>query len=183
MKHAELILLVHEFGHGIHDLVSKTKYARFHGSDGTTIDFGEAPSQLLERWCWIPSVLKSIGRHYTSLSPTYLNAWKRDNKESCGPPVKMPDDMIERLVGAKHHKGALFHLNQLHWCFFDMAVHEPQKHGGIESLNIATLFNRTRKTVYPTDQDESLGDEWGHGYTHFEHAMGEYGAGYYSYLL
>ncbi|KAK5989380.1 Saccharolysin [Cladobotryum mycophilum] len=183
LRQPELVLLVHELGHGIHDLVSKTKYARFHGPDGTSIDFGEAPSQLLERWCWMPSVLKSLSRHYAHLSPAYMDAWKESNKGHSSPPKTIPQDLVERLVAGKQHQGALFHLNQLHWCVFDMAVHEPEKHGLFESVSIAALFKKLRREIYPTDCDESLGDEWDHGYVSFNHAMGEYGAGYYSYLL
>jgi len=60
-------MLFHELGHGIHDLVSKTKYGRFHGSAGTVIDFGEAPRQVLEKWFLMPSELKRLSRHYSSL--------------------------------------------------------------------------------------------------------------------
>lgn len=54
--HEQLVLLCHELGHGIHDLVAKTTYARFHGAS-TAADFNEAPSQLLENWCWQPVTL------------------------------------------------------------------------------------------------------------------------------
>lgn len=57
LRHDDVVTLFHELGHGIHDMVSKTLYARFHGSGGTVVDFGEATNQMLENWCWDPSQL------------------------------------------------------------------------------------------------------------------------------
>merc|ERR1711939_383107 len=62
LKHDEVTTLFHELGHGIHDLVSRTTYSRFHGTN-TVRDFVEAPSQMLENWCWTPSQLKALSRH------------------------------------------------------------------------------------------------------------------------
>ena len=75
LKHDEVTTLFHELGHGIHDLVSRTTYSRFHGTN-TVRDFVEAPSQMLENWCWTPSQLKALSRHYSTLSSEYLEAWK-----------------------------------------------------------------------------------------------------------
>ncbi|KAH8587442.1 metallopeptidase MepB [Bisporella sp. PMI_857] len=183
LRHDEVSTLFHELGHGIHDLVSKTRYSRFHGTN-TVIDFGEAPSQMLENWCWAPSVLKSLSRHYSFLSPEYLESWKAQSNADPQPPERIPDEIIESLVGAKHANGALFQLRVLHYSMLDMMIHEPASHEAIESLNISVLYNKLRKELMQLDGPEvdGKGFEWGHAESTFFHVMADYDAGYYGYL-
>ena len=82
LKHDEVVTLFHELGHGIHDLVARTTYARFHGTN-VVRDFVEAPSQMLENWCWKPAQLKSLSSHYETGD-------------------KIPDELIEKLTKTKH---------------------------------------------------------------------------------
>ncbi|KAL8872088.1 MAG: hypothetical protein Q9174_002227, partial [Haloplaca sp. 1 TL-2023] len=65
LKHFDLLSLFHELGHGIHDLVARTTYARFHGTM-TVQDFCEAPSQMLENWCWDIGYLQELSSHYVT---------------------------------------------------------------------------------------------------------------------
>lgn len=183
LKHAEIVLLFHELGHSIHDLVSKTTYARFHGIN-VVVDFGEAPSQMLENWCWTPSQLQSLSRHYSSLSSEYLKSWEEQADGKPKPPEQIPDEMIESLSKIRHANGALFILRQLFISMFDMSVHEPESHEAIEKMNISAKFNSMRKEIAQVEGPEALGqgDEWAHGQGNFGHFMGEYDAGYYSYL-
>jgi metallopeptidase MepB len=176
-------MLFHELGHGIHDLVSKTRFARFHGTM-TVIDFGEAPSQMLENWCWTPSTLKSLSRHYSTLSPEYLKSWEEYAKGEPQPPEKIPDEMIESLIRAKHVNGALHHLRVLQLSMFDMLVHQPESHESIEKMNVSAEYNRLRRQLMMMDGPEALGegDEWGHGQANIGHIMNEYDAGLYGYL-
>ncbi|PIG85246.1 thimet oligopeptidase [Aspergillus arachidicola] len=180
LKHDEVVTLFHELGHGIHDLVSKTTYSHFHGTE-TEVDFGETPSQMLENWCWAPSVLRSLSRHYSYLSSEYFDHWKKQANGEPQPQERMPDAMIESLLRAKHVNGALFHLRQLHFGIFDMVVHDPDSHHIIEELDISAKYNNLLVKILPMDAPE--GDDWGHGQTRFQHLLGEYDAGYYSYLL
>jgi metallopeptidase MepB len=85
----------------------------------------------------------------------------------------------------KYVNGALFHLRQLHLGIFDMIVHQPESHETIKNLNISAEYNNLRKEMLQIDGPEVLGqsDEWGHGQANFGHLMGDYDAGYYSYLL
>jgi metallopeptidase MepB len=177
------VTLFHELGHGIHDLVSKTIYSRFHGTN-TVIDFGEAPSQMLENWCWEPSTLKLLSSHYSSLSSQYFKAWKEQTEEQYKPPATIPDEMIKTLLRSKHVNSALANLNQLHLGIFDMMVHKPETHEAIEKLNISATYNTLRKELLQIDGPEilGLGDEWGHGQANFGHLMGDYDVGYYGYL-
>jgi metallopeptidase MepB len=184
LKHDEVTTLFHELGHGIHDLVARTTYSRFHGT-ATVRDFVEAPSQMLENWCWTPSQLKALSRHYSSLSPEYMEAWKEAAKDGVKKPEeRIPDDLIKKLIKTKNLNGALFNLRQLHFGIFDMAIHEPQSHEALEEMKITETYNRLRKDISKLDGPEVLGqgDDWGHGQATFGHLMGGYDAGYYGYL-
>ena len=113
LRHNDMEALFHEMGHGIHDLVAKTKYARFHGFE-TAVDFGEAPSQMLENWCWMPTVLKTLGRHYSPLSEEYLVSWREktgNGAESIQPPEKMPDEIIQSLLRARRVNKAMYNFD------------------------------------------------------------------------
>ncbi|KJR84138.1 metallopeptidase MepB [Sporothrix schenckii 1099-18] len=59
LKHDEVVTLFHELGHGIHDLAGRTEFSRFHGTS-TVRDFVEAPSQMLENWCWSPPQIRPL---------------------------------------------------------------------------------------------------------------------------
>jgi metallopeptidase MepB len=189
LKHDEVVTLFHELGHGIHDLVSRTRYSRFHGTS-TVRDFVEAPSQMLENWCWTPSQIKALSQHYSYLSPEYLAAWKesvKDDKEidgSVAPPERIPDELVSSIVKSEHVNDAIFNLRQLHFGIFDMTVHQPKSHEEVEKLDITGLFNRLRKDITLTDGPEVLGEgyNWGHGQSTFGHLLGGYDAGYYGYL-
>lgn len=184
LKHDEVVTLFHELGHGIHDLVSKTIWSRFHGTN-TVRDFVEAPSQMLENWCWTPSQLRSLSKHYSSLSPEYLAGWQEQNgANATPPPAQIPDSVIENLIRTKHVNEALFNLRQLHFGIFDMTVHEPASHDAIEAMPLSATYNTLRKQITHTDGPEALGqgNEWGHGEATFGHLIGGYDAGYYGYL-
>ncbi|KAI9797906.1 MAG: hypothetical protein M1825_005675 [Sarcosagium campestre] len=188
LKHDEVVTLFHELGHGIHDLVSRTKYSRFHGTN-TVRDFVEAPSQMLENWCWTPSQLKSLSRHYSYLSEAYLQAWSEDGKGKTSssadrPPEQLPDKLIASLIKTKHVNGALFNLRQLHFGTFDMKIHEPATHEDIERLKITETYNDLRKQITQLNGLEAFGakSDWAHGQATFGHLMGGYDAGYYGYL-
>lgn len=175
LKHDEVTTLFHELGHGIHDLVSRTTYSRFHGTS-TVRDFVEAPSQMLENWCWTPSQLKALSRHYSTLSDENSQAWKASNSSQSKPSETLPDDLIEKLLKTKNLNGALFNLRQLHFGLFDMTVHEPKSHKEIEELKISELYNHLRKDISKLDGPEALGegDTWGNGQATFGHLMGGY---------
>lgn len=190
LKHDEVVTLFHELGHGIHDLVSRTIYSRFHGTS-TVRDFVEAPSQMLENWCWTPSQLKALSQHYSSLSPQYMAAWQEQAKVSSSssttdakPEEKIPDELISNLIKTKHVNDALFNLRQLHFGIFDMTVHEPVNHEAVEKLKVSEKYNALRKEICQLDGPEVLGqgDSWGNGEATFGHLIGGYDAGYYGYL-
>ena len=184
LKHDEVVTLFHELGHGIHDLVSRTIYSRFHGTS-TVRDFVEAPSQMLENWCWTPSQLKSLSKHWSYLSHEYTAAWKESAKDSeTQPSEDMSEDLINSIISTRHVNAALFNLRQLHFGIFDMTVHEPDSHAAIKALDASATYNRLRHEISGIDGPESLGNgyDWGHGQATFGHLIGGYDAGYYGYL-
>ncbi|ELR09227.1 hypothetical protein VC83_01861 [Pseudogymnoascus destructans] len=164
LKHDEVVTLFHELGHGIHDLVGRTQYSRFHGTS-VVRDFVEAPSQMLENWCWAPAQLKGLSKHYVSGEA-------------------IPDDLIEKLIGTKHVNDALFNLRQLHFGTFDMAIHTPKTHEEAIGLEVSELYNTLRMQISGMKGPEALGqgNAWGNGPATFGHLIGGYDAGYYGYL-
>ena len=184
LKHDEVTTLFHELGHGIHDLVARTEYSRFHGT-ATVRDFVEAPSQMLENWCWTPSQLKALSRHYSSLTPEYMKAWEEAAGQSAEKPEqRIPDELVNKLIKTKNLNGALFNLRQLHFGIFDMTIHEPKSHDALEAMKISETYNFLRKDISKLDGPEVLGqgEDWGNGQATFGHLMGGYDAGYYGYL-
>lgn len=164
LKHDEVVTLFHELGHGIHDLAGRTRYSRFHGTS-VVRDFVEAPSQMLENWCWTPSQLKSLSSHYITNE-------------------KIPDDLIEKQMSVKHVNDALFNLRQLHFGIYDMTIHTPKDHEEAEAFKLSELFNELRAQISGIKGPEALGQksDWGHGQATFGHLIGGYDAGYYGYL-
>jgi metallopeptidase MepB len=184
LKHFDLTLLFHELGHGIHELVSKTTYAKLHGTNGP-VDFGEGPSQMLENYCWVPSVLKDLGQHYTYMKPEFLEAWKLDNQDKEQPPEKMEDEMLTKLIRARNAHRGIFELSNLHLALFDLRVYDHETHQDAFDFNVPLEFLRIHEDLIPIPDFETLGkgSDWNHGYTMWTHPMhDEYSAGYYSYM-
>ena len=180
--------MFHELGHAIHNLVSRTTYSHFHGIR-TVRDFVEAPSQMLEYWCWDPRQLKELSRHYSSLSPELEVAWREslseaEQQQADKPEERIPDVLVEKLISTRRVNSALFNLRQLHFGMFDMEVHSPASHEDIKALDITELFNRLRKDISKLDglEVEGEGWHWGHGQATFGHMVSGYDAGYYGYL-
>lgn len=127
LDHAELVKLFHELGHGIHDLVGRTTYSSFHGTS-VVRDFVEAPSQLLENWCWIPSVLKDLSNHYESGE-------------------NISDDLTKKLIQTRNVNAASYYFVQIFLAIFDSTIHTPQSHEAVKSLNIPEEFNMLRTKI------------------------------------
>lgn len=101
LAHTGLRRLFHELGHGMHDLLSKTQYARFHGTN-VDKDFIEAPSMLFENFLWTPLHMREISCHYSHLSPAFMETCKAERVakgESVDVVAKqIPMEIVERLV-------------------------------------------------------------------------------------
>jgi saccharolysin len=153
LKHDEVTTFFHELGHGIHDLMGKTKYSKFHGTS-VSWDFVEAPSQMLEYWTWSASELKELSSHYQT-------------GES------IPENLISQLIKTKHVNGGLFNLRQLHFGLFDITIHSSDA-----DIDLTKFWNELRQETALV----SNGDTISKGFQSFGHIMGGYQAGYYGYM-
>ncbi|KAG6380319.1 hypothetical protein JVT61DRAFT_8428 [Boletus reticuloceps] len=153
MRHDDVTTFFHEMGHVFHGLLSRTRYSRFHGT-AVARDFVEAPSQMLENWCWEPEVLKKMSSHYKTQEP-------------------LSDDLIAKIIKSRYVNVGLFYLRQLFFANFDLAVHN-------NSLDVNTdytkLWNELREKISLVQGSE---DKPGQGT--FGHIVGGYDAGYYGY--
>ncbi|UKZ80964.1 hypothetical protein TrVFT333_008729 [Trichoderma virens FT-333] len=164
LKHHEVVTFFHELGHGIHDLAGRSRFSYTHGT-ATVADFVEAPSQMLENWCWTPSVLKSLSKHW-------------ETGES------IPDELVEKLVKTKHLNSAIGALSQLVIGTFDMTVHGPKSNEEAKTTHYGKLWNQLRHDISGIKGPEDAGEnmEWGNRYATIGHFLGGYDAGYYGYL-
>lgn len=158
LKHNEVTTFFHELGHGIHNILSKTKYSRFHGTH-VERDFVETPSQMLEYWTWSKNELKELSSHYKT-----------------GEPIS--DELIDQLISTKHVNTGLFNLRQLFFGIFDMELHTVATKDELDALNLFETWNRLRLevTLLPSDGETTK------GYASFGHIAGGYESGYYGYL-
>lgn len=152
LKHDEVVTLFHELGHGIHDLVAITRYARFHGTS-VVRDFVEAPSQMLENWCWSEKELINLSSH-----------WQTGEK--------LPKKIVDDLIRSKHVNDGLFNLRQLHFGLFDMKVHSATSAEEVEALNLSKIYNTMRTEIAMLDPPEENPEEFAHGEATFGHLMG-----------
>ena len=109
--HNEVTTLFHEFGHGLHHMLTQIDTAGVSGINGVPWDAVELPSQFMENWCWEPEALAFISGHYQSGEP-------------------LPKAMLDKLLAAKNYQAALFILRQLEFGLFDFRMHfeySPEK--------------------------------------------------------
>ncbi|KFY34902.1 hypothetical protein V494_06375 [Pseudogymnoascus sp. VKM F-4513 (FW-928)] len=154
LQHSDVVLLFHELGHGIHDLSGRCKYSRFHGAE-TVSDFSEAPSQMLENWCWDAGTLKRLSGHYQTGET-------------------LPDDVVALLLCTRVVLPAVKLMPQLKMTLFDMAVHSST--GSAEEIDVAKIYRECDNLGGIT----SSGDEY--GYVTYRHLFSGSDAGMYSYL-
>jgi metallopeptidase MepB len=121
LVHGQVITLFHELGHGMHHLLSRAKYAKFHGARFTK-DFNEIPSILLENWCWLPAQLKRLSRH-------------------CDTGATIPDDLVNNLQRTKYFVRVLDPL-QVALATFDLVVHTPASQMEVKEMNPSEIYNK-----------------------------------------
>ncbi|CAE6443248.1 unnamed protein product [Rhizoctonia solani] len=157
MRHDNVVTFFHEMGHVFHGLLSRTRFARFHGTS-VARDFVETPSQMLENWCWEPEVLRKMSSHY-------------EKKES------LSEDLIKRLIDSRYVNAGLSQLRQVFFAKFDIKLHTQDSQSSKVEHDYSTLFGKMREEISLVKS----GDNLTHGQAGFSHIMGGYAAGVYSY--
>lgn len=151
LQHTEVETLFHEFGHILHMSLTTAEFSRFSGAN-TEWDFVEAPSQIMEEWCWQPDVLQRFAFH-----------------NETGEPI--PRELVDDLVKARHLNVALNTLRQVSFGVFDMGLHGPGDHSDLDLIHNRAesvgLLPPHEGTFFPAS---------------FGHLLGGYDAGYYGYL-
>ncbi|GMF70487.1 unnamed protein product [Aspergillus oryzae] len=170
---------------GIHDLVGRSKYAMFHGHR-TVTDFTEAPSQLLEYWCWTPECLRQLSYHYSYVSPELYSHWLDSQGEgernTTQPPIEIPLLLAQNLSATKQLNQGILTLRQIAFSKFDMQIHNPDSHNDIKEMRIPEVYNLLLETTTSLSAPENISN-WGHGYATTSHFVWGQEASYYSYLL
>jgi oligopeptidase A len=154
--HDEVITLFHEFGHGLHHLLTEVEDLGVSGINGVEWDAVELPSQFMENFCWEWDVLRGMTRH-----------------EDTGKPL--PRELFDKMLAAKNFQSGLQTLRQIEFSLFDMLMHSNFEAGGGKS--ILQLLDEVRTEV------AVLIPPAFHRFPHsFSHIFsGGYAAGYYSY--
>jgi oligopeptidase A len=154
--HDEVLTLFHEFGHGLHHLLTRVEDLGVSGISGVEWDAVELPSQFMENFCWEWDVLREMTRHVDTGSP-------------------IPRALFDRLLAAKNFQSGLAMLRQIEFAVFDMRLHSDFDPAlGRSALD---LLNEVRKQVavlFPPDYNR-FPNSFGHIFG------GGYAAGYYSY--
>ncbi|MEQ1814288.1 MAG: M3 family metallopeptidase [Candidatus Nitrotoga sp.] len=154
--HDEVITLFHEFGHGLHHLLTEVEDLAVSGIYGVEWDAVELPSQFMENFCWEWDVLKGMTRHVES-------------------GAALPRALFDKMLAAKNFQSGLQTLRQTEFALFDMLMHSHFEAGGGKS--ILQLLDEVRAEVAvlipPVFQ------RFPHSFSHI--FAGGYAAGYYSY--
>jgi oligopeptidase A len=152
--HDEVVTLFHEFGHGIHHMLTQVDVAGVSGINGVAWDAVELPSQFLENWCWQEEALALISGHY-------------ETGEA------LPKDLLDKMLAARNFQSAMQMVRQLEFSLFDMAIHQSTD----GELDVQGILNQVREQVAVVIPPET--NRFQHSFSHI--FAGGYAAGYYSY--
>ncbi|WP_421226880.1 oligopeptidase A [Aeromonas jandaei] len=154
--HDEVVTLFHEFGHGIHHMLTRIDVAGVAGINGVAWDAVELPSQFLENWCWESEALAFISGHYETGEP-------------------LPADLLEKMLTARNFQAAMQMLRQLEFALFDFRLH--QEFDPANPAQIPALLDEVRSQV--AVMTPPAFNRFQHSFSHI--FAGGYAAGYYSY--
>ncbi|WGZ94500.1 MAG: M3 family metallopeptidase [Candidatus Thiothrix putei] len=154
--HDEVVTLFHEFGHGLHHMLTQVDYPDVAGINGVEWDAVELPSQFMENWCWERSVLDMIAAHWETGEP-------------------LPESLFQKMQAARHFQTAMATVRQLEFALFDMKLHlDPQaaEPGKVEAIRREVL---EQVAVIKPPAFNRMPNSFTHVFA------GGYAAGYYSY--
>ena len=156
LTHDEVVTLFHEFGHGLHHMLTEQDVSGISGINGVAWDAVELPSQFLENWCWTEEGIALISGHYETGEP-------------------LPKEMLDKLLAAKNFQSAMQMLRQLEFSLFDFHIHadfDPE-----QPCQIQATLDAVRERTAVVKAPEF--NRFQHGFSHI--FAGGYSAGYYSY--
>ncbi len=156
LTHDEVITMFHEFGHGLHHLLSRVDCAGVSGINGVPWDAVELPSQFMENWCWEKEALDLFARHIDSGD-------------------RIDAVLYEKMRGDKVLHAGMDMARQLEYALFDFRLH--LEFANREDMDIQTLLNAVREQVAVFDVPSF--NRFQHSFSHI--FAGGYAAGYYSY--
>jgi oligopeptidase A len=156
LTHDDVTTLFHEFGHGLHHMLSRVPQAQLSGINGVEWDAVEMPSQFMENWTWNYETLKTLSSHVETGEP-------------------LPRELFDKMLAAKNFQSGMFCLRQLEFALFDLRIHDDDAtdHAG----DFEKVLDDVRKevAVVPAAEYSRFAQSFGHIFA------GGYSAGYYSY--
>ncbi|OEY66153.1 oligopeptidase A [Marinobacter sp. X15-166B] len=156
LTHDEVTTLFHEFGHGLHHMLTRVEVADVSGINGVAWDAVELPSQFLENWCWHPESLALIAAHHETGEP-------------------LPDDLLQKLLAAKNFQSGMQMVRQLEFSLFDFRLHAeftPEA-----PTNPLDMHRQVREQIAVVEAPAF--NRFPNAFSHI--FAGGYAAGYYSY--
>lgn len=156
LTHDEVETLFHEFGHGLHHMLTKVDYPAISGINGVAWDAVELPSQFMENYCWEREALDLFAAHHETGEP-------------------LPDDLYRRMIAAKNFQSGMMMVRQLEFALFDFRVHleyDPER-----GPRIYEILDEVRDEVAVIRPP--AWNRFAHAFSHI--FAGGYAAGYYSY--
>ena len=156
LRHEEVETLFHEFGHGLHHMLTRVDHLGVSGIRGVAWDAVELPSQFMENFCWQPETLQLISAHFESGEP-------------------LPAELLDRLLAARNFQSGLQMLRQIEFALFDFRLHRDYDpaFGGRIAETLAAVRARVAVLTPPAYH------RFPHSFSHI--FAGGYAAGYYSY--
>ncbi|SJM95979.1 oligopeptidase A [Crenothrix polyspora] len=156
LTHDEVITLFHEFGHGLHHMLTQVDYLGVSGIHGVEWDAVELPSQFMENWCWEQDALALISGHYQT-------------------GATLPQALFDKMIAAKNFQAGMIMVRQLELSLFDFKIH--QNYNPEQGGRIYEILGQVRDQVSVVKAPAF--NRFAHGFSHI--FAGGYAAGYYSY--
>ncbi|AZG71317.1 oligopeptidase A [Shewanella livingstonensis] len=154
--HDEVTTLFHEFGHGIHHMLTKVDVGGVSGINGVPWDAVELPSQFMENWCWQEEALAEISGHYETGEP-------------------LPKALLDKVLAAKNFQSGMMMVRQLELSLFDFRMHH--EFDPVKGVDIQGILDQVRSQIAVLTPPSF--NRFQHGFGHI--FAGGYAAGYYSY--
>ena len=155
LTHEDVLTLFHEFGHGLHHMLTKVDEPAVAGINGVPWDAVELPSQFLENWCWERAALDLISGHFESGE-------------------RLPAELLQNLRDARNFQSGLQMVRQLEYSVFDLRLHSDETPGKQSIQDVLDEVRRDVAVVQPPSFNR-----FQHSFSHI--FAGGYAAGYYSY--